>query len=353
MILGKHRVTSRCPVFLPIPFLLLSQNDHQSASHLMRWVDRVYVSPATGYYRESNLEEIATYNWGVGVLLSAQNGVSNLDPQYLSALGNSLEKADHYWNPEGPVPGYDVQPLKTGDQDRYYDDNAWMVLALVESYEITKNPKWLMRAEQSLAYVLTGEDDKLGGGIYWKEREKTSKNTCSNAPAAAACLAVFAKNKAPNLLKKAVEIYAWTKKNLQAPDGLYWDNIRLDGTIEKTKWSYNSALMLRTAKELARITKQPTYQQDVDRLERACIEKWVKPDGTIADELQFAHLLFENLDPKKFDSRKCVVKLLEGRNKEGFFGKRWGVPSTGKHQLIHQASAVRAVAYFESLRLRK
>ena len=320
---------------------------------LMKWIDGAYLDIKSGYYVESDVERFPTYNWGSGVLISAQNSVAKLDPSYRKALERSLAQADNYWNSQGPVPGFDVQPDKTSDQDRYYDDNAWMVMALVESYEITKNSKWLKRAEAALTYALSGEDDKLGGGIYWKEREKTSKNTCSNAPAAAACLAVYAKNQDPNLLKKAERIYAWTKKNLQAPDGLYWDNIKLDGTVEKTKWSYNSALMLRTAKELSRFTKQPTYQQDADRLEAACIKQWVKADGTINDELQFAHLLFENLDPKKFDAKRCIKKMLEGRDAEGFFGNRWGKPSKGKHQILHQASAIRAIATYELLRRRR
>jgi hypothetical protein len=340
-------------VILSIPFWLLSQNDLPSASKAMKLIDQGYISPANRYYLESDLERFPTYNWGVGVLLSAQNAVVKLDPSYRQVLESSLEKADHYWNPQGPVPGYDVQPNKTRDQDRYYDDHAWMVLALIESYELTKNPRWLKRAEQSLAYVLSGEDNKLGGGIYWKEREKSSKNTCSNAPSAAACLAVYAKNKDLNLLKKAEAVYAWTKKNLQAPDSLYWDNIKLDGTVEKTKWSYNSALMLRTAKELATITKRQIYRQDADRLEAACIKKWVKPDGTIDDELQFAHLLYENLDPNKFDAHRAIEKMMEGRDSNGYFGHRWGKTSTGKHQLLHQASAIRALATYELRRRRK
>ena len=338
---------------LLLAVLLTTLPDQPTVSNLLAKLDAAYLSVRTGYYQESDQEKFPCYNWGVGVTLSALNSAARLSPEYNSRLKAYLEKVDSYWNPEGPVPGYDVQPNKTNDQDRYYDDNAWMVMALVESYEITKNPKWLKRAEQSLAYVLSGEDDKLGGGIYWKEREKTSKNTCSNAPSAVACLAVFSKNKDPDLLKKAKTIYNWTKKSLEAEDALYWDNIRLDGSIEKTKWSYNSALMLRTAKELANITKEKIYKQDADKLEAACLKKWVKSDGTIDDELQFAHLLFENLDPNKFDAQIAIEKMMEGRDSNGFFGHRWGKTSTGKHQLLHQASAIRALATYELRRRRK
>ena len=319
----------------------------------MRWVDDTFRDVKSGYYIESNRERFPAYNWGVGVLISAQNRIAKLHPSYRRVLESTLVKNQAYWNPQGPVPGYDVQPGKTGDQDRYYDDNAWMVMALVESYEVTGNGKWLKRAQQSLDYVLSGEDDRLGGGIYWKEREKTSKNTCSNGPAAAACLAVFEHIRDRKLLDKAKSIYDWTKSHLLAPNGLYWDNINLNGRIDKTQWSYNSALMLRTAKALAEKTHEAKYQQDADILEAACIKRWVRPDGTIDDELQFAHLLFENLDPGMFDGKKCIEKLFAGRDDRGFFGTRWGVTSTGNHQLIHQASAIRALATYELRRRRK
>lgn len=330
--------------------LMISPSDARAE---MNRLETLFLDPKTGFFIESTTEKHPVYNWGIGVLLSAQNAITKLDPSYKTKLEQSLEKAMLYWNPIGPVAGFDVQPNVQNDQDRYYDDNAWMVMALVESYDLTGNPKWLKRAQESLAYVLSGEDDKLGGGIYWKEREKTSKNTCSNGPSAAACLAVFRHTRDQKLLDKAKTIYNWTKKTLQAPDGLYWDNIQLSGTIGKTKWSYNSALMLRTAKELAAITHEPSYAKDAERLETACLKRWVKPDGTIDDELQFAHLLFENLDLKKFDAQQCITKMLSGRDPEGFFGTRWGKPTTGKHQLLHQASAVRALAVYELLRLRR
>lgn len=311
----------------------------------MKQIEARYRNPKTGYYREIADEPAPVFNWGLGVLLTAQNSLASLDPSYKSKLVDTLEHADEYWNSVGPVPGFDVQPHTPKNQDRYYDDNAWMVMALVDSYEITGDRRWLNRAQDALKHVLSGEDSQLGGGIFWKERERTSKNTCSNAPAAAACLAVYRHTKDSSLMVKAKEIYAWTREKLQAPDHLYWDNIRLDGKIDKTKWSYNAALMLRVAKEL-------DYRQDVEDLERACIKQWVKPDGTIDDELQFAHLLFENLNPAKFDAKKCIERLLDGRDAQGFFGKRWGVPQVGKHQLIHQVSAVRALATYE-LRLKK
>ncbi len=308
-----------------------------------------FASPRKGYFRESigqgANENTIMYNWGLGVVLSAENSLAQLDPTRIPSLKKTADMAQTYWNPTGPVAGFDVNPGPPYPNDRYYDDNAWMVMAFVETYEITKDPKHLKIAEDSLKHCLSGLDDKLGGGIYWKETEKSSKNTCSNGPTAAACLAIYKHTKNPELLKQAADIYAWTKTKLQDPETkLYWDNINLNGKVDKTTWSYNSALMLRSARDLATYTGEAKYQTDFDELQTASIKKWLKPNGIIDDEVQFAHLLFENLDPKAFDYKKSIETLIASKDQSGLFGKRWGSPAGASSQMIHQASAVRAIA---------
>lgn len=332
-----------------ISFTALSLAATMDAKSLCNRIERAYLISSTGYYREETTKKDKAFNWSLGITLSAQNSMAILEPKRIPALKKTLEMADTYWNSKGPWGGFDVLPGPPHPNDRYYDDNDWMVMSLVESFEITKDHRWLSRAEDALNYSLSGEDDKLGGGIYWKEREKTSKNTCSNGPAAAACLAIYKHTKRKELLTKAETIYAWTKKNLQDPaDALYFDNINLAGKVEKTKWSYNSALMLRTAHDLYEFTKKPEYQEDHTRLQDACLKRWVKPDGSIDDELQFSHLLFENLDPSRFDVAKCIAKLKTLAMEDSFFPSRWSTNSTKPSpKLMIQASALRAIATYE------
>ena len=308
-----------------------------------------FASPRKGYFRESvggdSNPNTIMYNWGLGVVLSAENALAQLDKKRIPRLKETMKMVESYWNPNGPVAGFDVNPGPPYPNDRYYDDNAWMVMALVETYELTHDPRALELAEKSLVYCLSGLDDKLGGGIYWKETDKASKNTCSNGPTAAACLALYKHTKDPKLIKTAEEIYAWTKKTLQDPDSkLYWDNINLDGKVEKTTWSYNSALMLRAARGLAQTTGKAEYKKDTEELQAASMKKWLKPHGVIDDEVQFAHLLFENLDPAVFDHQAYAKTLLESRSPEGLFGHRWGLKAGEKNLMLHQASAVRALA---------
>jgi hypothetical protein len=248
------------------------------------------------------------------------------------------------------VPGFDVLPGPK-PADRYYDDNAWMVLALAEASEVLADGSILRLADDALRYVLSGEDDKLGGGIYWRESDKKSKNACSNGPAAAACLAVYERTKSPDLLEAAKRLYAWAQKCLQDPeDLLLWDNVSLSGKVERTKWSYNTALMIRSAAMLAKATGERRYAIDAEEMAAASERKW-PVNGRIADVGRFAHLLLESWTfiPSKERMAKARTALdwlwKHGRNERGLFGPRFDQPSSKdqrKFELIDQASAARA-----------
>jgi rhamnogalacturonyl hydrolase YesR len=314
-----------------------------------------YKLPRRGLYADALDKGKPTgpaFNWGVGVWLTALNAAAKADPAWKKDLRAYVDATRVYWNPKGPVPGYDVLPGPK-DVDRYYDDNQWMVMALVDAYEVLGDPKIMTWAEETLKYALSGEDDKLGGGIYWQEAKKESKNTCSNGPAAAACLAVYGKTKKPEYLLKARELYAWTKKHLQDPqDGLFWDSIRLDGKIEKTKWSYNTALMIRSAAELAKYTGKPEYQEEAERMASASEKRWVDPEtGAIKDGGRFAHLLLDSWafvpTPERQEKTRRALAWVHanGRNAKGLYGGEFNKPpkpDATKFELIDQASAARA-----------
>lgn len=301
------------------------------------------------YYETWKAENRSTdtaFNWSMGVMLTAHVSMAKLDDRHRAALDRALALNEKYWNPAAPVAGFDVLPGPPFPNDRYYDDNAWIAMAYTDAYEVTLNPKWLDRAEETLKYVLSGEDDKLGGGVYWREKDKPSKNTCSNGPTAAAALALYEHRPKPEFLDAAKRLYAWTQKHLQDPsDKLFWDNLNLEGKMDKFKWSYNTGLMLRSAKQLARFTKDPKYAEDAKEIEASARKKWFKADGTVDCELQFSHLLFENFDLKSADLDRAEKALL-ATAVDGRFPKRKNAPELkeGRFFLIHQASATRMLA---------
>lgn len=112
---------------------------------------------------------------------------------------------------------------------------------LCDIYEATGDREYLAEAERIWEFIGSGMDDVLGGGIYWCEQHKDSKNTCSNAPAAVYALKLYAATGERHYLELGKALYAWTKRYLSDPgDGLYYDNMALDGTLVKTKYSCNS-----------------------------------------------------------------------------------------------------------------
>jgi len=294
-----------------------------------------------------------SFMWGVGVQLSAMAAAARLEPdKYLTPLREYADAIQVYWLKHDGIEGFDVQPGPKAS-DRYYDDNAWLVLALAEVHELTKDAKYLDQATATFRFVMSGEDDKLGGGLYWRELEKKSKNTCTNAPAIVSALRLHQLTKDPKHLETARRIYEWTCKNLQDSDGLFWDNIRMDGRIDRRKFSYNSALMIRANCLLHEITGEEKYLAEAKRIALAGEKQWIHPNGAISDSGRFAHLLLESLlelherdkDPhwQKTVSR-CLVHLHENmRDENGRYPHRWDRKRPGPQEavLLNQASPAR------------
>ncbi|HVT12729.1 MAG TPA: glycoside hydrolase family 76 protein [Fimbriimonadaceae bacterium] len=303
--------------------------------------------PKKHLYREDGAGERLAYDWPSGVMLTALNAAARVDDRYKPWLRDFAEATRRcFWHAEG---GYDSNPFPGKGKDRYYDDNAWMAIALMETYHVLGDRKYLDWARETVDFILAGEDDKLGGGIYWRENEKKSKNTCANAPAALACAKLSEWIHDPKYLTEAVRIYDWTRRTLRNPaNDLYWDHVSLNGKVQKTMWSYNTALMIRAGRELAKLTKDLAYALQADASTKAAIAHWLNPEmGLIRDEMPFAHLLFEALIEQGYPSASLYLDGLhsEGRDSNGRYGHRWDeIPKQPltRSRLIDQASAARS-----------
>lgn len=165
----------------------------------------------------------------------------------------------------GPV-GFEsevVPPLGRGG-DVYFDDNAWVGLALLAHHERTGERAPLTLARRVLDFVLTGwstEDSwSHPGGIRWKVPAScVSRNTCANGPVVELALGLHARTGEPGLLDWAMRIYDWVRGALLRPDGLYADRITPDGTVEPTPWSYNQGTMIGAGVLLHRATGESAF----------------------------------------------------------------------------------------------
>ncbi len=293
------------------------------------------------------------FMWGCGVELSALAAAARIDRAYRPKLHDYFQSLEVYWQ-SSTVSGYDVLPVPK-PLDRYYDDNAWVVLALVDAYDVTHDAAYLRRAQETFKFVMSGEDSMLGGGLYWHEQEKKSKNTCSNAPATVSALRLYQATKDPTYLETGKRLYAWTVQHLQDTDGLFFDNIRLDGSVEKTKWTYNTAVMLKATCLLYHITRDAAMLKEAERIASASVDHWVKPEtGGVNDGGAFAHMLLEALlmvydedaDARWTQTVSRALQFLHDsvRDANGFYGDNWSRPVTQpreKIELLNQASAAR------------
>lgn len=151
--------------------------------------------------------------------------------------------------------------------DRFYDDNVWLGIDFTELYLHTSKAEYLEKAKLIWKFIESGTDEKLGGGIYWCEQSKKSKNTCSNAPGAVYALKLFEATKDSSYFNQGKALYEWTKNTLQDKnDYLYFDNIGLNGRIQKRKYAYNSGQMLQAAALLYKITDKKEYLVDAQNI---------------------------------------------------------------------------------------
>ena len=182
-----------------------------------------------------------------------------------------------YWDGAAQLPSYasDVIGSRFGG-DRYYDDNAWVGLALVQLERLRPDLGHAERAAALFRFAAGGWDARADvpspGGVFWVEQRRGAglanhdRNTVSNAPNAQ--LGLHLAELAPggagsdgegHAYARAHDMYAWVNVTLDAgradgapATGLFYDKVRGDGTVDETLWTYNQGSMIGANVLLAR-----------------------------------------------------------------------------------------------------
>jgi uncharacterized protein YyaL (SSP411 family) len=226
------------------------------------------------YLNQGNQGNPFAYLWPFSGTISAVTTLLEMEknPKYVEIMNNRVLPAlAEYWDTR--YPSAYASYIRTAPQsDRFYDDNVWIGLDFVDLYSITGDRAFLEKSETVWKFVLSGKDDKLGGGIYWVEQNRNSKNTCSNAPGAVYALKLFEVTGDSAHFHTGVELYEWTKEHLQDDDFLYLDAIRLDGSIDRRKFTYNSGQMMQAAALLYKLTENVAYLIDAQNIAKACYD---------------------------------------------------------------------------------
>lgn len=203
-------------------------------------------------------EKPFSYLWPLCALIQAANETEAIGDK--GAMKPVIAAIDQYYTTEAPAPSYQSYITKSS---RFYDDNQWIAIAYLDAYNRNKNPFYLLKAKEIYQWLLTGYDDKLGGGLYWKEDEKTTKNTCSNGPNVLISLQLYKITKDKKYLDTGLMVYNWTNKTLRSPDGVFYDAIKVaDRKLDSTTYTYNTGTMLQANVLLYEITKDKKYLEE-------------------------------------------------------------------------------------------
>jgi hypothetical protein len=203
---------------------------------------------------------------------------------FLPAL---LDGLTHYHRHQGDIlreaepVGFEsvvVPPLGAGG-DIYYDDNAWLGLALVQHHRLTGDALTLALARRLFSFILSGwssqPDWVVPGGIRWKvPAVNRSRNTCSNAPTVELGVSLHLLGGDDETLDWAIRIYDWVRQALLGSDAAYADRIAPDGAREPTVWTYNQGTMIGAGVLLHRATGDPAYLDHAKATAAAALERF-------------------------------------------------------------------------------
>jgi predicted alpha-1,6-mannanase (GH76 family) len=143
---------------------------------------------------------------------------------------------------------YDLQNQR-GWLDDYYDDENWITLALIHSYDVSGDPMYLDRAKYVFADIMKGWDETCcgahPGGIFW-HKPRDSKVTAINAGAVISAARIYQRTQDKSYLDFAKKTFAyWSTYMFDPATGHVYDGISTAGDLN-TSWAftYNEGLFI-------------------------------------------------------------------------------------------------------------
>ncbi|CAM3674461.1 glycoside hydrolase family 76 protein [Isoptericola cucumis] len=275
--------------------------------------EHLYVDDGSGLYRErypSGADDRPySYEWPF-----SQAHVATLDltgmpgrtgREFVDDLADRSVGQERFWNSDGGttgLPAYDSYaraPYGDGG-DIFYDDNEWVALAKVQQHLATGDAAALERAREIFELVVSGWDTDPShpapGGVFWTQAEwSTDRNTVSTMPGAQLATRLYMITGEERYLRWAERMVEWTDEHLLAPNGLYWDNIKLDGSIDRTQWSYNQGVPVGTFTLLYEATGEERYLAKAEAVAEASYRFYVTEERLAGQPMFFNSIWFKNL----------------------------------------------------------
>jgi hypothetical protein len=246
------------------------------------------------------------YVWPLSTQFRVQTALADYDPTTYAPLLRQFSDEAHsrYWRTSGG--GY--RSGVSSGSTLFYDDNAHMVVALMEAHRLTADPVYLSRAEATYDFVISGEDDAGGGGIYFSVPDRAVKETISTLQGARAALMLYRATQEPTYLDDAARLYQWAEDHVQQSDGLFLERYYLTGPRAGTAGDFalvnavGDAISVQL--EFCAATGDPANLQEAQRLAGRSLSRYFNTTtGAINDEGFWAYELVDAL---------CNLTLVDG-----------------------------------------
>ena len=315
-----------------------------------------------------------SYLWGYSAMVSSVSAMyeASGDKHWLKVMdGMMIKGLDKYYDNKRLPAAYASYVNTAEPSDRFYADNIGLGIDMADLYAATRKKIYLERAEEIWNFVMSGYDNKLGGGIYWCEQNKNSKNTCSNAPASVFALKMFVAVKDKKYFDRGLELYKWTKDSLEdKKDHIYYDHITLKGRVGKDKYSYNTGQMLQAAAMLYKITGERQYLDDAKLMAEAAYNRFFEDKGRNdglrilrGGEMWFDSVMLRGyIELYGIDKNNKYIKAFlasmdtawgsdGSRDANGLFGRHYDSRGkTGSRTLLNQAAMIEMMARLSAVK---
>ncbi len=261
----------------------------------------MYVSDGTSLYHETSPASgpVYAYLWPFTRALLGTLALAGVrgepQQQYASDVHDRLRGLERYWDRLTFTPAYcsSVPGFFGSGGDKYYDDNAWVALALIQAHRMrlsTSTP--LRRAEQLWKFAQKGWDTdraaQIPGGVFWVQQRTgaglTNHDRGTGATAGYAELAFhlheltgsgafdgdgdpIARPHALGALNMANWVARYVDRS-ERGEGPFWNVARPDGSIDTNLWSYNQGVMLGARMLQYRVSGDATCLDLAERIAR-------------------------------------------------------------------------------------
>jgi len=160
--------------------------------------------------------------------------------------------------------------------NRYYDDMAWMAIALLRADEVAgAGTGGLVR--ELWADIRAGWDQRHGGIVWRRGDLRPYINAPANGPAAILAARLHRRYGDPADLDWARRISDWLQKTLVDPDtGLVWDGVHPyeDPAPDRTLWTYNQGTVVGAEVQLWLATGDRTHLDRARRTATGALDRY-------------------------------------------------------------------------------